>query len=322
VTLARLAERDGDYLKSVGYLEEAIRRLEGAGAGQDDDVKFLHSRLVDDYNELAQQRHFSSEICLRILYHLEQAWPFLEKHVSVEEPRKNIQFARKTVGHYELAESGIRVIEGAPDREFSRLRGELLGEEGPSELVLPPDGIEESAKLLAKDAILARIRAFDEAQPSEYALEPSDRSLEEVFEVLDAAFRQISNVHYRKYLAQQGAEELVQEVWYEYPETLKVHYSSAGGLEGMMIRDGQVVWFDPAQRTIVSEERLEDEPGWLMDLRRPNAKHLQHGYDWTVHKLAAPPAFLNPLYEGEPAAALYLLTGNSKTAPMMLGGRR
>lgn len=60
-----------NYSESVLYYEETLRRankhhLPPQGLAQ------VHHQLVYDYNELGQQRYFSPELCLRILYYLDQ----------------------------------------------------------------------------------------------------------------------------------------------------------------------------------------------------------------------------------------------------------
>jgi hypothetical protein len=276
----------------------------------DQTLPIIHYKLVDSYNELGQQRYFSPELCLRILYHLEQAWPHMEQDVSSAgsgEVSKFIDFARKTVGHYETAIIGanVRVREAGSQQELAAIQAQ--GEE--PELVLPPDDVDQDAKLQAKEAIARRVAAFEKSQPSDFAVTASDQPLENVLQRLDAAFNHIESVHYRRY----REEELVEETWYQYPTTLKTHQRRGGQDAWFVIRNGQLTTLDPTSRKIFSQESVEGEPGWLMEVRKPHARYLREaGYTFGVQKLVTPPTFLGRLYQSGSASNLYLLTGTSK----------
>lgn len=305
VALGRISTAQEQYAQSVTYYEEALRRWELLPAEELETVELetmtaIRYQLVNDYNELGQQRYFSPELCLRIVYHLDRAWPQLMKeHPTSESLRHFVEFARKTVGHYDMANMApnLRVMEGSSQRSQDKL-----------ELVLPSDGIAEGDKLQAKEAIAARIRAFDAAQPAELTLVPSDKTLEEVVEQLEKAYRQVTSIVYRKYQAAEGREELVESTWYQAPQQLKTHQHGAW----MIIANGRLTRFDPTERRIFSQESIGGEPGWLMEVRKPHRRFLEASYAWDVKKLSKPPAFLGSLYETSPAN-LYVLTGKSKS---------
>lgn len=312
INLGDFFGRHQNYAESIHYYEEAIPRLVKKYNASPAQLAHLHNTLVNDYNELGQQRYFSAELCLRILYHLEQAWPYLtELGFGPDQIPQAVEFARKTVGHYEMAAIGpnVRMMEASSGGEEIGARS-VKGQE--LELTLPPDGIDEAVKLQAREAIIARIHRFDASQPPEYAAAPSDRSLDEILKTIDMAFNRIANIHYRKYREHEGAEELLEETWYQSPNVLKTHQQQDGQEGWSLIRDQQVTTFDPAQRQILNREAVENEPGWLMEIRTPHAKYLQQGYDLSIQKLTTPPVFLGALYRGQLTAHLYLLTGKSK----------
>lgn len=300
-----------DYAQSVLYYEEGLRRSRQIAPPDDKNIAIIHHELVDSYNELGQQRYFSPELCLRILYHLEQAWPYLAEVGSPsEDMAKMIEFARKTVGHHDAATMGpnVRIREASTQQEVNAMTAQTQD----PELLLPPDGIDATMKLQAKKSIIARMRAFDAAQPSEYALTPSDRSLEAILKTTDMAFSRIANIHYRKYQQREGTAELIEETWYQSPNVLKTRRRQNGQNGWLLIRDRQLTTFDPVQHRIFNQEAMENEPGWLMEVRKPHTKYLQQGFDFTAQKLTVPPVFLGSLYQDQPTAQLYLLTGTSK----------
>ncbi len=310
LNLGEMYTQQHDYARGVRYYEEALHRLQVVSPS-DQTLPTIHYRLVDSYNELGQQRYFSPELCLRILYHLEQAWPRMEQEASSagsEEMRKFVEFARKTVGHYEAAIIGpnVRVKEAGSQQDLAAIQAQS---EEP-ELVLPPDGIDQATKLEAKEAIARRVGEFEKSQPSDYVVAASDRSLDDVLQQLDAAFNRIENVHYRRYREQ----ALVEETWYQHPNTIKTHQRQGEQDAWFLIRNGQLTTFDPTSHKIFNQEPVEGEPGWLMEILKPHARYLQEGgYTFGVQKLITPPTFLEQLYQAGPTTHLYLLTGTSKS---------
>lgn len=178
----------------------------------------------------------------------------------------------------------------------------------------PPVGIDETAPPQAPESPPPPAPAVAPPPPPEYQRAPSDRSLEEVLEVMDAAFRRISSVHYRKIRGQPGATPVyLEESWYQSsPVILKSHLAQYGQHVWLLVRNGRLKTFDPDRGLISIDDPMDWESGWLMELRQLNAAFLREQYDLTVERLTAPPAFLGSLYDLQPTARLYLITGRPR----------
>ena len=305
LNLGDLYGKSQAYDLSTQYYTEGLQRLQRASAPPQA-LALIHQALVNGYNELGQQRYFSPELCLRILYHMDRSWPQIVKdNPTPEALRPVMEFARKTIGHYDMASiaPNVRMMERSPTAAL-----DVSGAMQDDELILPDDGIAAADKLKAKETIAGRIRTFDGAQPSEYAAQPSGRATEEIFEQLENAYRQVKSIMYRKHQTIDKRETLVESSWYQYPQQLKTRQQGTW----MMIKDGVLTYFDPTEQRIISQRSLGGEPGWLMEIRKPNRQFMEASYEWEVKKLSNPPNFLGSLYATAPAN-LYLLTGKAKS---------
>jgi len=152
INLGHLYNNLEKWSESIRYHEEALRLLRRT-TDNPMAVAFVHRSLALAYEGLGRQRYFSPELSLRILYHLEQAWPhFTELGFSSVEIAEEMELARFALSRYEMADRGVRVME----METAAQKGveAVLADD----LQLPPDGVSQAAKLGAKDAMAARVQ--------------------------------------------------------------------------------------------------------------------------------------------------------------------
>lgn len=104
------------------------------------DLARVHYDLAQAYHDLGRRRYLSQELCLRILYHLEQAWTsVMEPPADPEQVSQLVDVARRAAEAYQAADADW------------------------PELPLLPDGVGAAEKHVARAAIAARIRARDAA---------------------------------------------------------------------------------------------------------------------------------------------------------------
>lgn len=304
-----------NYLNSVGYYEESLRRFPKFSSLSSSDVitnmASVHQDLVSDYNELGQQRYFSAELCLRILYHLEQSFQLSDSISKDMEKPETVEFTRKTIGHYDVAKRSpnVRMMEWNPKEGKP-----LAAFKQETELVLPSDGIPEQEKLKTVETITARIRALDDTHPA-YQRVPSDLSLDAVLGKMESSFQSVQTAHcVKRGIHELTVGKLIEELWYQSPATLKTHVELEGrSQEWWILRSGEATSFDPKTRVFSREAMPGIEQDWLMNLRKPNPSFLRQRYNLSVQKLTEVPSFLSELYKGRPSPALYLLTAEPKS---------
>ena len=177
-----------------------------------------------------------------------------------------------------------------------------------------PAGSDQAVPPRVPEPPLPSAAAAGSVPPPEYQRAPSDRSLEEVLEMMDEAFRRIASVHYRKIRGQPADTPVyLEESWYQAsPVTLTTHLAQHDQHAWLLIQDGRMKLFDPGPRLIISDEPMDWESGWLMELRKLNAKFLREQYELTIDRLTAPPVFLGSLYDIRLAPTLYLITGRPR----------
>jgi tetratricopeptide (TPR) repeat protein len=146
----------------VNYLN-VLSAIESIG---DKAPKELHENLIRAYNSLGQKHHFSEELCLRIIYHTEV---FLSGSPELAKDKEYIEFLRKTIGHYNMAKMGAKMMEtGGDGKDFN----------------LYNDGIIVDTKIAFKNKAEQRLEEFDLSErASTYQAMPSDKTVDEIFRI-------------------------------------------------------------------------------------------------------------------------------------------
>jgi len=153
-----------DFETAIINYRNLLNAIEAAGK---EPFPALHAKLSDAYNQLGQKHYFPKELCLRIIYHTEK---YLELEPQFANDPRFIEFLRKTIGHYDMAATGAKMMEqGGDGLEFE----------------LPDDFVSPEQKLLYKDKAVARLKKYDEALRAELTpTAPSDKTVEEITQVI------------------------------------------------------------------------------------------------------------------------------------------
>ncbi len=160
--LAHIYALRNNYMQSARYFEDGLQRRQAEKIILSSEAKaFPHLELAMVYDDLGRQKYFSAELCLRILYHANQAWPCVVEATCLGSERSQtlVEVAQRVSQYYALAKVSKEVMEkhGESPEELAR-----AFRERPPELTLPPDSVDEATKLEAKDSLIARRRAYDQ----------------------------------------------------------------------------------------------------------------------------------------------------------------
>ncbi|MCA9405679.1 MAG: hypothetical protein KC684_04020 [Candidatus Omnitrophica bacterium] len=126
----------------LGYFEYAIQNylvlldfmIENGRA--DSEIARTHFKLADSYNELGQQRYFSKELCLRIIYHIER---FLELYPESQHVAQYRNIQKKVLDYYDNSLPNLKFME--------KDKNEPVFLSSSEEFKLPEDIVSEAVKL-------------------------------------------------------------------------------------------------------------------------------------------------------------------------------
>ena len=147
---------DRNFLESAKYLDETIVRLLRAG-GTSEQVVAVRYQLLQAYEEIGRQYHFSPELCLRMLYHFEHIWQDMQAspRYAVDFPSL-VQWAKQVLDRLKLAE--VSVIVRVKDPNEIPLRLNSPGE--PLYFALHEDGIDSATKQSARESVVNRLLSY------------------------------------------------------------------------------------------------------------------------------------------------------------------
>ncbi|MCP4653282.1 MAG: hypothetical protein GY858_07880 [Candidatus Omnitrophica bacterium] len=294
------------YLDATKYFSDAINIMlanpEIIGRQTlNNDLSKIHYRLVDCYNEIGQQKYFSEELCLRIMYHLEKTF---ELSSEIAQDQQYLEFLRKTIGHYDAAELGVRVLErGESQKEM--MKQLISGED--TELILLYDGISQDEKLKYKNKAVKRLENYDLSRSSLYQLSDSDKTLNGLVKTCNDDMGRIQTIHYKKVSG--STSETLEEAYYKSPFYLKTITRRAISI----FTENKLYMVDG--RTNKVDDPYDMQPGavdYLMSLRKLDIE----GYIESrklrlsgIKRIENIPEELKDLYT-EHNSSLYLVTAN------------
>jgi hypothetical protein len=278
----------GDYEAAItNYLNliSAIEEEKGQAPGK------MHFNLVDVYTRLGQKHYFSSELCLRIIYHAEKMF---ELTPEMAEDRRHIEFLNRSIGYYGVAIMGkgnVKMVEAGGDGlEFD----------------LPYDNIGREKKMAYLTRAKKRVNDFESQEKAGlYPTVKSDRTVQDVIKIFEQKIRKINSVHFRK----TDAGRVVEEIFYQYPDKFKGIDSNA-----VSIVSGNKYYFvDKNTGEVVDEQTLDlSDADVLESLLVPNLSWISKYCDLEVERLERIPDFLKDFYGQGFANNLYLVTAKLK----------
>ncbi len=252
----------------------------------------LHHNLVDAYNEIGQKHYFSEELCLRIIYHSEKVF---ELTPVAQNDKEYMEFLRKSLGHYDVAKMGAKMMETGGDG---------------AEFQLPNDNISIEEKLRYKDKAIQRLKEYNVAKKeSAFRTIASDKSIEDIAKLINQRMREINSIHFKKINSYSGTKTLIEEVIYKSPDKLKAIQPNAISI----ISNNNYYVLDPQSAKVTEQMTVDsDEVSFLKGIELYNLKELQKYYNLTIEKIIGCPDFLKDVCSTTTSPELYLITGKLK----------
>lgn len=285
-TIAEVYRLRGDYEVAIqGYINLA-RGIESEGEKID---AIIHHRLIDTYNELGQKHYFSKELCFRIIYHTEKE---LELEPKLSQDSRFIEFLRKSLGHYDMANMGAKMMETGGDG---------------AEFQLPDDYVSADNKLLYKNKATQGINDYDALQKaSAMQTVASDKTVAEIIGLINQKVSVIKSVHFKKMNA--VGVNLIEEITYKSPDSLKVVQPKAISI----LKNDDYYVVDPQSNKILEQDHIDmTKMSLLKELGFDNPWEALELYYLSIEKINGCPDFLNELCRVNPLN-LYLITGKLK----------
>lgn len=248
----------------------------------------LHNDLVDAYNELGQKHYFSKELCLRIIYHVEK---YLELTPEIPKKKEIMEFTRKTIGHLDVANTGIKIMERGGDA---------------AEFQLLEDNISMAEKLKYKDKAVLRLREYDTAhKKSAFQTTASDKTVEDIIQLINRRESEIKSIHFKRINNLGGANALLEEVTYKSSDRVKVIEPNVISI--ISGKDYHVI--NPQSNKVISQEPIDPtKVSFLKGIGFYNFQEVSEAYHLTVDKIAGCPDFLREICNVS-SIDLYLITG-------------
>lgn len=282
----------GDMYRMKQRYEEAVQQYIKVMQLAPRIPKEVHYGIGDAYNEIGQKHYFSKELCLRIIYHIEK---YLE--LDPESPQKDaiMEFLRKTIGHFDMASIGAKMMETGGDG---------------AEFQLSNDNISIEEKLRYKDKAIQRLKEYDAVKKeSAFRTIDSDKSIEEIAKLINQRIREISSIHFKKINSYSGTKTLIEEVFYKSPDKLKAIQPNAVSI----ISNNNYYILDPQSAKVTEQMSIDsNEVSFLKGIELYNLKELQKYYNLTIEKIIGCPDFLRDLCTTTTSPELYLITGKLK----------
>lgn len=273
----------------VNYINimKAIRSTEK----ETSDLTHYHYSLVEAYNELGKKHYFSKELCLRIIYHTEKVF---ELEPKVSQDAKVIDFLRKSIGHYDVAGMGVKMMETGGDG---------------ADFQLPDDYVSDDEKIRYKDKAIQRIKEYDAMQKeSAFRTVASDKTVEDIIQLVNQRASVIRTIHFKRMNTTNGANALLEEITYKSPDRIKVVEPDA--ISVISNKDYYVL--DPQTKKVIQQDRLDPaKVSLLKGIGFYNLQDALEAYSLTVEKIATCPDFLSEICRNS-YVDLYLITGRLK----------
>lgn len=209
--LAQAYFYDGDYLKSARaystVLEYALKVKDEAAVIQD-----IRYKLADALDHLGGQHKYTKDLLLRIIFQIES---LMQSNSEFSNSSKINNFLAEMLARLELVSIGDNVqslTPGGDGQDFD------LGAD------VVTDSEKEQALLKAKE----RIKNFKELNKAEPLAKsaPSDISLDTLIKIIEKKSKAIQKIHYKKMDVQKERSELIEEVFYQSPNKVRINTPS------------------------------------------------------------------------------------------------
>lgn len=297
--LAETYHNKKDYETAVTNYLSILSAIRLQGQGKEAPGQ-LHHNLVDAYNEIGQKHYFSEELCLRIIYHAEKVF---ELTPEAQNDKQYMEFLRKSLGHYEVAKMGVKMMETGGDS---------------AEFQLPSDNINLEEKLHYKDKAVQRLKNYDASTSPLHQTELADKTLEEIIRILADDVAKINSIHYRKIIFDSTGKTKFGEIYYKHPDKFKQQNENKIAIVNNKIlyiidTDAQKVIQEMDVKTTYSS-RLD----YFSDLHKINLpSDAYKDYDFEIRKLIEVPETLKDLYKSARFPNLYLVIGKAKEEALL-----
>lgn len=280
----------GNYETAIVNYINIMRAVMSTGK-ETPTLAHYHSNLVDAYNELGQKHYFPKELCLRVIYHTEKA---LELDPRLYQEGHFIDSLRKSIGHYDMASIGAKMMEtGGDGVDFQ----------------LPDDYVSDDEKMRYKDRAIQRIKEYDVLQKeSAFRTVTSDRTIDDIIQLVNQRASAIKTIHFKRMNTANGTNTLLEEITYKSPDRIKAVEPNT--ISVLSNKDYYIV--NPQTNEVVQQERLDPtKVSLLKGIGFYNLQEALESYNLTVENIAGCPDFLSEICRNS-SVDLYLITGRLK----------
>lgn len=252
----------------------------------------IHHNLVDAYNELAQEHYFNEEVCLRIIYHVEKVFELTPEALEDE---RYVEFLRKTIGHYEIAKMGAKMLEEGGDGE---------------DFDLPNDLVTDEKKMIYKEKAVTHLADLDYMRrESNYRTIDSSLVVYDIAEILNEKKSKINSIHFKVIITDASGEEATEEIYYKNPDKFKAVQK---GVDSIVVGKKYYV-IQKATNKIIDEKPFDlEQADMLKAIYLPNLQWISNYYDLKVEVFKQVPDFLRGFYSNGINPNLYLVTADLK----------
>lgn len=290
IAFTEIQHLKGNYEVAIANYINIMKALISAGP-ELPVMAHYHYNLADAYNELGQKHYFSKELCLRIIYHTEKN---LELEPKSSQDTHFIDFLRKSIGHYDVASIGAKMIETGGDG---------------ADFQLPDDYVSDDEKMRYKDKAIQRIKEYDTLQKENvFRTVASDKTVEDIIQLVNQRASAIKTVHFKRMNVANGSDALLEEVTYKAPDRIKVIEPSVISV----INNKDYYDLDPQTNKIIQQNLLDPaNVSFLKGIGFYNLREALEAYNLTVEKIEGCPDFLTEICRNS-SIDLYLITGRLK----------
>lgn len=286
IAFAEIYHLKGDYETAIMNYVNIMRAITSAGE-ESPILAHYHHNLVDAYNELGQKHYFPEDLCLRIIYHMEKVF---ELNPSLSEEMPFVEFLRKSIGHYDMAKLGVKMMEEGGDGE---------------DFALPEDYVSPDEKMRYLDKAMERIKKNDFSQKeSAFQATTSDKTVDDIIGLINEQISKIKSIHFKR---TDQTDTLIEEIVYKSPDKIKVIWPDAISI----LNGTQFYVIDPQSQQVIKQDTLDPKRlNLLPAIGFHNPQEFFEDYNWAIEKIVNCPSFLNVCSQA--SMSLYLITGTLK----------
>jgi len=163
--------------------------------------------------------------------------------------------------------------------------------------------------LLNEDKAAQNLKNDKTPNPSLYKTETTQKSIEDIVEVLNKDTTKISSIHCRMTNTYMGKNDLIAEFFFKKPDKFKIVQQD----KILMFVGNAIYNINPNTNKIVeTTETGKGGVNYFGALRKGNISNLHRYYDLDLRKIQICPDSIKTLYEDREPANLYLITAKIK----------